>query len=202
MLSGPASHLCRSTKDTTAARMPEGALYSYAYPKADNTSSVICYHLRQGDSSARDEVILLTIQRGTEPCKGMMALPGGFLEVMATELPGNTVLSCVGETLEQCARRELQEETGILAPLNDFVLVCVQSEPRRDPRNHVVDHVYCVQVSLEQIESAKAADDAAELIQLHFERGTVNSSGLQDGGWAFDHADSLRRFFQYQLAWL
>jgi ADP-ribose pyrophosphatase YjhB (NUDIX family) len=203
----PTSHRRLSTEDRTVHRLqraglPEDALYNYAYPKADNTTSIICYHLRPGDRSGRDELTLLTIRRGKEPYKGMMALPGGFLEVMVRAPPGDAISSSPGETLERCAQRELQEETGIWAPLDDFVLVCVQSEPQRDPRNHVVDHVYCVQVPLQQIGSAKAADDAAELTQLHFERGTADFSGLQDGGWAFDHADSLRRFFHHYLGWL
>ena len=71
----------------------------------------------------------------------MMALPGGFLEVMVRPPAGP---SAPGETLERCAQRELEEETGVCAPLEDFFLVCVQSAPQRDPRNHVIDHVYCV----------------------------------------------------------
>jgi 8-oxo-dGTP diphosphatase len=177
-------------------------LYTYPFPKADNTSSIICYHLQPGEGSDRDKLTLLAIRRGKEPYKGMMALPGGFLDVMVRGLPGNPELSNPGETLERCAQRELQEETGVWAAQEDFLLVCVQSAPLRDPRNHVLDHVYCVHVSLEAIESAKAADDAAELTQLHFERGMVDASGLQDGDWAFDHADSLRRFFQQHLGWL
>jgi ADP-ribose pyrophosphatase YjhB (NUDIX family) len=180
----------------------EDELYTYAFPKADNTSSIICYHLRLGGGSTSDSLTLLAIRRGKEPYKGMMALPGGFLEVMVRAAPGSADLSCPGETLERCAQRELQEETGIWAPQEDFRLVCVQSEPLRDPRNHVIDHVYCVQVPLETLRGAKAGDDAAELTQLHFERGAVGFSGLQDGDWAFDHADSLRRFFQHPLGWL
>lgn len=171
-------------------------MYTYAFPKADNTSTIICYHLSPGNGSNRDKLTLLAIRRGNEPYKGIMALPGGFLEVR------NADSSNSGETLERCAQRELQEETGISAPQEDFLLVGVQSAPLRDPRNHVIDHVYCVHVPLKTIGSAKAADDAAELTQLHFERGAVDSPGLQDGDWAFDHADSLRRFFQHHLGWL
>lgn len=172
-------------------------MYTYPFPKADNTSSIICYHLRQGSGTGRDQLTLLAIRRGKDPYKGMLALPGGFLEVMVQPPAGPP---CPGETLERCAQRELQEETGVWAPLEDFSLVCVQSQPRRDPRNHVIDHVYCVQVPRDKIESAKAADDAAELIRLHLERGTL--AGIQDGDWAFDHADSLRRFFHHHLQWL
>ena len=42
---------------------------------------------------------VLLIQRANEPFKGQWALPGGMLDE--------------GETLEQCASRELQEETGL-----------------------------------------------------------------------------------------
>jgi 8-oxo-dGTP diphosphatase len=176
-------------------------LYTYPFPKADNTSSIICYHLRPADHNGRERLTLLAVRRGKAPYKGMMALPGGFLDVMVLPTPENAGLSAPGETLERCAQRELQEETGVWAPLEDFFLVCVQSSPQRDPRNHVIDHVYCVQVPLDKIESAKAADDAAELAHLHFERGS-GSSGLADADWAFDHADSLRRFFQLYLGWL
>ena len=177
-------------------------MYTYEFPKADSTSSIICYHLQPGNGSGNDKLTVLAIRRGKDPYKGMIALPGGFLDVVVRPRPGENVLPHPGETLERCAQRELEEETCVRAPLDDFVLVCVQSKPERDPRNHVIDHVYCVEVPLEKIEGAKAADDAAELVHLHFERAKIDSSGWQDGGWAFDHADSLRRFFKNHLGWL
>ena len=44
---------------------------------------------------------LLLIKRGVEPCLGCWALPGGFVEI--------------DETPEEAGKRELEEETGIIA---------------------------------------------------------------------------------------
>lgn len=54
------------------------------------------------------------------------ALPGGFVDV--------------GETLEQAARREALEETGLRVSL--VGLLGCYSDPRRDPRGHTVSVVY------------------------------------------------------------
>lgn len=48
----------------------------------------------------RHEEEVLFVQRAVEPCKGLWTLPGGFVEV--------------GETTEQAALRELEEETGLV----------------------------------------------------------------------------------------
>lgn len=48
----------------------------------------------------RDDAVLL-VKRGREPSKGQFAFPGGRVEP--------------GESLEQAARRELMEETGLVA---------------------------------------------------------------------------------------
>jgi biotin synthase len=86
---------------------------------------------------------VLLIQRGREPFVGCWALPGGFVEV--------------GETVEQAARRELEEETGLagvrLEQLHTF------SEPDRDPREHVVSVVHYGLVNIRDCR-IRAADDA------------------------------------------
>ncbi len=55
-----------------------------------------------------------------------LALPGGFVEV--------------GESVEDAAVREIKEETGLDVRLSH--LLGVYSDPRRDPRFHVVSVVF------------------------------------------------------------
>ncbi|MEE8342687.1 MAG: NUDIX hydrolase, partial [Gammaproteobacteria bacterium] len=67
---------------------------------------------------------VVLIERRNEPFG--WALPGGFVDQ--------------GEILEQAARREAQEETGLDVHL--LVLLGCYSDPKRDPRGHTVSAVY------------------------------------------------------------
>lgn len=84
--------------------------------------------MRRTPSLAVDVLILLPdksfilVRRSNPPFKGYWALPGGFVEY--------------GETVEQAAIREAEEETGIKVEL--IRLIGVYSDPNRDPRGHVV----------------------------------------------------------------
>lgn len=65
---------------------------------------------------------IVLVKRKNEPFKDYWALPGGFVEY--------------GEKVEDAARREVLEETGLEVELKG--LVGVYSDPRRDPRGHVI----------------------------------------------------------------
>ena len=56
---------------------------------------------------------LVVVRRNTEPCKGPLALPGGYVDF--------------GETWQEAARRELLEETGIDAAGREITLYDVQN---------------------------------------------------------------------------
>lgn len=87
---------------------------------------------------------VLLIRRGQDPFKDAWAIPGGFVEV--------------GERVEDAARRELVEETGLRGDIVD--LLGVWSDPSRDPRGHTVSVVFVCKVG--GIVQIAAGDDAAE----------------------------------------
>lgn len=71
---------------------------------------------------------VLMVRRKNPPFEGSFALPGGFVEI--------------GETVEEAAKRELSEETGLEA--TNLTLVGVYSKPDRDPRGHTCSVAFLV----------------------------------------------------------
>ncbi len=123
--------------------------YTYDYPRPMLTAD--CVVVRSGS-----EVLL--VRRGGEPFKGCWALPGGFMEM--------------DETIEHCAVRELEEETGLCFAERDLRLVGVYSAPGRDPRGRTVTAAFRVESGERRVGSGEwrvengepvAGDDAAEV---------------------------------------
>ena len=69
---------------------------------------------------------MLLIQRGNMPFKGGWAFPGGFMNM--------------DETTEQCAIRELEEETGLR--LSKIQQIGAYSKVDRDPRGRTISVAY------------------------------------------------------------
>src|SRR5512140_3354922 len=113
--------------------------YTYQYPRAALTVDCVVFGYDEG------ELKVLLIERGLEPFKGRWALPGGFVRV--------------DETVDDAARRELSEETGLtrvyLEQLYTFGAL------GRDPRERVVSVAYYALVNLAD-HRVKAATDARE----------------------------------------
>ena len=91
---------------------------------------------------------VLLIKRKDSPGKGLLALPGGFLNQ--------------DETLLQCALRELREETGLTLSQGDVLFSRVIDNPSRSERGRTVTHVYCMEVDEDRQGDLCAGDDASE----------------------------------------
>jgi 8-oxo-dGTP diphosphatase len=113
-----------------------------------------------------DDLRVLLIQRGLAPFEGQWALPGGFVRI--------------DETLEDAARRELEEETGLGKVFLEQLYTFGAAD--RDPRERVVSVAYYALVNLRDhhVHAATDARDAAWF-------------GVNDvPRLAFDHADILQ----------
>ncbi len=79
--------------------------------------------------TVRDRVLqVLLVERGNEPYRGQLALPGGFVRE--------------GEDLPDAAVRELREETALDGSVLHLEQLRVFGSPRRDPRGRVVSVPY------------------------------------------------------------
>lgn len=113
--------------------------HTYEYPRAALTVDCVVFGF---DGS---ELQILLIRRGLAPFEGQWALPGGFVRV--------------DETLDEAARRELEEETGLRKVFLEQLYTFGSVE--RDPRERVVSVAYYA-LTKPADHTTAAATDAAE----------------------------------------
>lgn len=162
---------CRYIKDihklnenTMIIKKEEKMGFNYQYARPALTVDMVIFN------NARDQVLM--IQRGNEPFKGCLALPGGFVDE--------------NELVEHAVLRELKEETNVANLKDKPKLVGVFSKPGRDPRGWTVSIAYKVIVNKSDIKP-KAGDDAAKC-------GWVNIRDLNKKyKVAFDHIEIIQR---------
>lgn len=135
------------------------AMYEYKYPHPAVTTDCVVFGV-----DGRTVKVLL-IERGQEPYKGKWAFPGGFLQM--------------DETAEECAVRELREETGL--ELEHVRQLGAFSAVDRDPRERVITIAY---YALARQSEVRGGDDAARA--QWWPIGEVPQL-------AFDHDDILRQ---------
>ena len=113
---------------------------------------------------------VLLVRRGVAPFEGMWAIPGGFKRP--------------SESLDEAAKRELAEETGV-----DSASLLTQfgayGDPARDPRMNVVTVAYLA--VLRDVSGIVAGTDAADAALIPVADALTPESAL-----AFDHARIVR----------
>ncbi len=139
----PEGRVTEGARRDEACRTPEAKAHHYDVTRYERPSvavDVVMMSLRQ-----RDLQVLL-VKRRSWPFEGMWAIPGGFVNI--------------DESLEDAARRELLEETGVqdvyLEQLYTF------GDPGRDPRTRVITVTYFALLASERLH-IRAADDAADV---------------------------------------
>ena len=110
--------------------------YTYKYPRPAVTADCVVI-------TKENEQKVLLIQRGFEPYKGCWAFPGGFMNM--------------DESTEQCAVRELEEETGLI--VSELQQIGAYSRVDRDPRGRTITVAYLA--IIDETISVHGQDDAA-----------------------------------------
>lgn len=120
-----------------------------------------------------DALKVLLVQRPSdtaEPFPGLWALPGGFVDV------------AVDADLEACARRKLQEKTGVTSPYLEQL--GSWGSAARDPRGWSATHAHFALVPAQGVTLARGAN-AADVAWFDVGRGP-HAARL-----AFDHGEIL-----------
>lgn len=134
-------------------------MYRYDYPHPAVTTDIVVFAVRDGAPQ------VLLIQRRHPPYQDQWALPGGFLDI--------------DEDLEDCARRELAEETGVRAATLEQLRAF--GRPGRDPRERVISVAYVTLLDADAVQ-AQAASDAAAVAWFAYDALPP---------LAFDHAEII-----------
>ena len=143
--------------------MPRGK-YVYEYPRPAVTVDIVIV-------TREKKPRVLLVRRRHEPYQGLWATPGGFIEM--------------DESLDDAARRELFEETGVR--LKKLVQLHTFGDPKRDPRGRNIAVAYLALVEPDDLDPC-AGDDAAEVGWFSLARPPK---------LAFDHKDILAAARKY-----
>ncbi|MEK6827249.1 MAG: NUDIX domain-containing protein [Nanoarchaeota archaeon] len=150
--------------------MKEENIHNFSKPSV--TVDMVIYTIQENDLK------ILLVKRGIEPFKDKWALPGGFVRI--------------NESLEDAAKRELQEETGV----KDVYLEQLYSfgEPGRDPRGRVITIAYIALVNSENV-VLKSTTDVSEaqwfsikkIPLLAFDHKKILDYSLKRLKWKFEY---------------
>lgn len=129
------------------------------------TVDLVLLTIRDGD------LHVLLVERGHDPYAGRWAIPGGFVEP--------------DEDLEEAARRELAEETGVDDVADHLEQLRTYATPGRDPRGRIVSvaHVAFAPEPPDPVAGSDAAGarwwPVRELPPLAFDHDRILADGLE-----------------------
>lgn len=117
----------------------------------------------------KSNLFVLLVKRGKDPYKGSWSFPGGFLNA--------------DETLEDGAKRELEEETGL--KIKNLYQVKTFGAINRDPRGRTISVAFYGEVF--QMENVEGNDDAEKAEWFNIDKVPE---------LAFDHNEIFREAFK------
>lgn len=124
------------------------------------------------DAIIQNSSSILLIKRSNDPYKNQFALPGGFVNK--------------GETIEEAIKREVYEETSL--EVHPIDILGVYSDPKRDPRGHMMTVVFIVLVIRG---NPSSGDDAKEISWIPIEK-------INDIKIAFDHKLVIHDYLRWK----
>lgn len=136
------------------------------------TVDIVIFNIRN------NELKVLLVKRKIWPFKDYWALPGGFVKL--------------DESLEEAAKRELYEETGV----KDVYLEQLYSfgDPKRDPRTRVITVSYFALIGPEDIKTRASTDvsdvqwfSAFNLPKLAFDHKNIMEYGIKRLRWKLEY---------------
>jgi len=169
------------------------------YDRPSVTADIAAFTIRK--EADESKLALLLIRRGEHPYMNCWALPGGFLRA--------------DETIEECALREIKEETNVVP--SAIMPVGVYSDCNRDPRGRIISHAFTSIVCEDAVRTLggddaidakwfdvtceeekdgmcrlEVANDSAIIVSMLKVKTSTFGKGsyeiVESGGLAFDHA--------------
>jgi len=111
------------------------------------------------------------LRRKRYPCRGKIALPGGYVEY--------------NESVESAAIREAKEETGLEVQLK--AILGVYSDAQRNPLKHTISTVFIANVITGNVRENEEGEPFWQSIE-----------DIQGCDWAFDHGKIIGHFLSWQ----
>lgn len=129
--------------------------YKYKTPSCTTDAVIFAYEGEKCEAVTDLEILL--VKRSNHPSIGCLALPGGFVELE--------------ENLEDTARRELEEETGVKGLVMEQLYT--YGDYDRDPRTRVITTAYMALVRKKDVK-VQAGDDAADAMWCRVQAEAVS----------------------------